>query len=275
MDNYPEITSVRLTEEYYNNNRELFFDCMDDKLIWIGPGIHQYIEGKQNLVNAFEAEHNTLKFRTTQMSSKTISGANGSTCEVLLKYVVYTYYQSGHISTHNQRVTLLWKKVKRNGVFVWKYTVMHISNGMDGDERDNIYPLHLDEYETRQFNATFDNLTKQQHERLIVRGEDYSTYYIEYPDIQFIRGGKAIRSEIHTRDKVINARLLIDELCKILPEQFYRPHRSYIVNVYEIANLSRCKITLRDDTEIPIPPKRYNEVAKDIKALLEKLCKTE
>jgi hypothetical protein len=47
------------------------------------------------------------------------------------------------------------------------------------------------------------------------------------------------------------------------------------VNTYEISNLSRCKITLRDDTEIPIPPKRYNEVAKDIKALLDKLCKTE
>lgn len=69
MDLNLEALTVQLIEKYYANDRRLFFEYMDDDIIWIGPAIRQYMEGKQNLLNAFAQESHSLQFRTAQMSS--------------------------------------------------------------------------------------------------------------------------------------------------------------------------------------------------------------
>lgn len=263
MKDTPEQLSLHIVEEYYHNNTAPFFSCIDDNFIWIGPATHQYIEGKQALLDAFAREHNTLSFHMSQISSKLISGGSYA-CEVLLKFVVHTYYPSGYITMHNQRFTMFWKKIKCEKTSQWKCALMHISNGMEIDKRDNIYPLHLDEFETGQLYNHFDNLSEQRKERLIVKGVDYSTYYIEYKDIQYVCAGKGKFSDIHTANGVIRVRLMIHQLCYLLPQQFYRPHRSYLVNIFEITTLSKKQIILKDGTHIPIPAKKYTQVESDI-----------
>lgn len=54
----------------------------------------------------------------------------------------------------------------------------------------------------------------------------------------------------------------------MLPEQFYRPHRSYLVNVLKIQNLSRYEIQMQDGTVIPVPPKKYAQVSEDIETIM-------
>lgn len=271
MNKLPEQYSVQLVEEYYMNNYQLFFDCMDENIIWMGPANNQYIEGKQNLIRTYKQERNTLSHYITQMSSKCIHGGNSNTCEVLLKYIVCTYYPSGYVSRHNQRVTFFWKKVKRENEKVWRCSMMHISNGMDIDSRDNIFPIHLDEFELKRKNIIIRDITQVRQNHLIVKGEDYSTYYIDYNEIQFICGDKSKLCSIHTRYGVIRVRLLINQIEKMLPKQFYRPHRSYLVNVPEIINVVRYKITLRNKVEIPIPEKKYKTVADDINRIVMEL----
>lgn len=82
MDLNLEALTVQLIEKYYANDRRLFFEYMDDDIIWIGPAIRQYMEGKQNLLNAFAQESHSLQFRTAQMSSRMVTGSRSS-CEVL------------------------------------------------------------------------------------------------------------------------------------------------------------------------------------------------
>lgn len=266
-----ERLSVQMIEEYYCNDPTLFFDNADDDFIWVGPTINQYIEGKKALLEAWGNEQNTLTFHITQMSSRSVSGGVAA-CEVLLKYVVYTYYPSGHISMHHQRVTLFWKRIKSGKPAQWKCSLMHVSNGMESDSRDNIYPLHLDEFEAKQPYTIFDTLTHQRQERLIANGTNGTTYYIEYADIQYICAGKGKFCDIHTRNGVICVRLLIDQLQHLLPHQFCRPHRSYLVNVMEITSLSRSQITLRNGACIPVPAKKYRQVEADIAAHLKELA---
>lgn len=133
----------------------------------------QYMEGKQNLLDAFAQEHHSLQFRTAQMSSRMVTGSRSS-CEVLVRFLVYTYYPSGHISMHHQRVTLFWKKQKTERFPQWRYAVIHISNGMDVDERDTIYPTHFDEFERKHLLNHFETLQKEMDaNRLIVRGNGF------------------------------------------------------------------------------------------------------
>lgn len=262
-----ERLSVQIFEEYYQNDPTLFFGSVDDGFIWIGPAVDQYIEGKKALLAAFANERNTLRFHVSQMSSRSVGGGSDS-CEVLLKFVVHSYYPSGYITMHHQRVTMLWRRVKSGEAPQWKCALMHISNGMEIDSRDNIYPVHLDEFEAKRPYAVFDPLTHRRQERLVARGTDDATYYIEYGDIRYICAGKGKFCDIHTRSGVICVRLLIEQLRQLLPRQFYRPHRSYLVNVMEIASLSRSQITLRSGDCIPVPAKKYRQVEADVAALL-------
>ena len=97
---------------------------------------------------------------------------------------------------------------------------------------------------------------------------DSSTYYIRHEDLLYVCGGKGKFCDIYTQNGTIRARLLIEQIRKMLPEQFYRPHRSYLVNVLKIQNLSRYEIQMQDGTVIPVPPKKYAQVSEDIETIM-------
>ena len=54
----------------------------------------------------------------------------------------------------------------------------------------------------------------------------------------------------------------MDELCSDLKpyKNFFRPHRSYLINLEYVQNLSARAITMSCLTEIPIPRGKYNDV---------------
>ena len=48
--------SVHIITEYYENRLQPFFDAIDDDLLWIGPAERQWMQGKENILNAFTQE---------------------------------------------------------------------------------------------------------------------------------------------------------------------------------------------------------------------------
>lgn len=166
-------------------------------------------------------------------------------------------------------MTLFWKKHKTERFPQWRYAMIHISNGMEVDNRDMIYPTHFDEFERKHLLNHFETIQKEMDaNRLVVRGTDSSTYYIRHEDLLYVCGGKGKFCDIYTQNGTIRVRLLIEQIRKMLPEQFYRPHRSYLVNVLKIQNLSRYEIQMQDGTVIPVPPKKYAQVSEDIETIM-------
>lgn len=57
----------------------------------------------------------------------------------------------------------------------------------------------------------------------------------------------------------------LDKLCSELTQykNFLRPHRSFLVNMEYIQNISGRAITMNCQTEIPVPHGKYSEVKKD------------
>ena len=53
------------------------------------------------------------------------------------------------------------------------------------------------------------------------------------------------------------------------PKQFYRIHRSYLVNCRFILQVERYAATLINGTVLPIPAKRYMEVREKITCLMK------
>ncbi len=270
---YPvEELSAQIVETYYHNDLSLFWEYMDDEIIWIGPAKSQYMIGKQNLMAAWAKEKHALTFSTSHFSSMIMPGSGRTTCEVLVQFYIYTHYKDNYIVKHHQRITFFWKKVKVQEGREWRYAVMHISNGHDYDSRDTIYPMHYDEFtQNRQHAET--PLMQKMHSftsNMILRAEDYSTYYIDPQEIRYVKAEDKV-CEVHTTTETLRVRYILNELEPLLPNYFYRIHRSYIVNVNEIYHLSKSILTLRDQTKLPVPYKRYTQIVEELAALMKQL----
>ena len=76
-----------------------------------------------------------------------------------------------------------------------------------------------------------------------------------------------------TSGKVLESIGSLDELSRQLESYgcFYRPHRSYLINLEHVHNLSYHSVTMSCLTEIPLPRGRYQEV-KDV--YLEYMCQS-
>lgn len=270
MKNEVEIMTYDMLTRYYErNDTSLFFEKMDEHIIWIGPGEGQYVEGKDNMLSAYAKENNTLRFQLSNISIRAVY-INKQSYEVLLRFDVDSIYPSGVITHHAQRTSILWRKRPVDGKLAWRYAVMHISNEEEMDARDNIYPIHLDELVKKQAASFYLRAEKQNVERLSAKGIDDAIHFIPYQDIVYIKSGKGKLSVIHTSHDEITVRLLMREIMALLPENFCRVHAGYIINTDELESIRRYSVRLKNGMDIPIPVKRYHAVLADVKACIGK-----
>ena len=97
--------SIHIITEYYENHLQPFFDAADDDLLWIGPAENQWMQGKATILAAFAQEDGThhLTFTMSNISATPVS-CGPQACEISLTYLVYTYYPSGAMTVHDQRL---------------------------------------------------------------------------------------------------------------------------------------------------------------------------
>ncbi|MCR5390339.1 MAG: LytTR family DNA-binding domain-containing protein [Lachnospiraceae bacterium] len=85
-------------------------------------------------------------------------------------------------------------------------------------------------------------------------------YNIDYKDILFCES-QAREVEFTLQDKKLTAHMKISDLELMLPEkQFFRCHRSYIVNLSQVENIERYQATMRNGVFIPISQQQYTEL---------------
>lgn len=145
--------SARVLLAYYDNDIEPFLDACHPSVLWIGPGEGQIIQTQETLRNTFYAEKNNLTFAVHDLSVTTLPTGSPSVFEVVLMFLVDTFWPNGVSGRVSQRIHLSWVGCKETP----RILLCHISNAIAYDERDTIYPLHYDEtfrtevhYETKE-----------------------------------------------------------------------------------------------------------------------------
>ena len=113
----------------------------------------------------------------------------------------------------------------------------------------------------RVMDAVLDECEKEQTNSLILRCKSGITRV----DLKTLEFCEIIHRTLFfhlTSGKVLESTGSLDELCGQLKPygNFLRPHRSYLVNLEYVQNLSARTITMSCLTEIPIPRGKYNEV---------------
>ena len=74
------------------------------------------------------------------------------------------------------------------------------------------------------------------------------------------------RCVLHYCGGVIELCISLKELQARLPEVFYRPHCSFLVNPRRVSSLKKDGLILTDGTRIPVPAKKFTRVRADLEA---------
>ncbi len=84
-------------------------------------------------------------------------------------------------------------------------------------------------------------------------------YNINYKEIVYAES-QARDVELTLKDRRLITHMKISDLEKMLPDQFFRCHRSYIVNLLEVENIERYQATMKNQDYIPISQQQYTEM---------------
>lgn len=106
----------------------------------------------------------------------------------------------------------------------------------------------------KQYELLMGNGKQSDNDGVIFVKSDYKTVRIDIESIRYIEGmSEYLRIYLADRNKPIIALLAMKKMEERLPSSmFMRIHRSYIVNLKMIKEVSKTRIILNDDTSLPI-----------------------
>ena len=245
-----EITnlSTHILTQYYENNTQPFFDYCHNDILWMGPAKSQMIRTKKALVESFEKEDNQLLFELYSLTATPFYISTNCT-EVLMTYFVDTFWPNGDSNRVYQRITLTWD-IKKDTA---RIRVCHISNPIDYDERDYIYPTHY--LESHQHMTLYVKSSK----KISFKGENKSIFYVAPEQILYLESA-GNHTQIHTTSETFECTERLSSIAKRTGDTFVRSHSSYLVNPFYIESIQRFSLTMSDGRKLPIPEKKYTAV---------------
>lgn len=253
-----EITdlTVSLLTRYYDNDIQPFLDHCHEDILWLGPAMKQVIRTKSALVEAFSQEEQQLYFKVYDLTATPLHICSNCT-EVLLTFVVDTFWPDGSSNRVYQRIDFTWE-IKKD---LARIRVCHISNPIDYDDRDSIYPVHYLE------NHSHMTLYVDSSEKLSFSGKNRTTLYTSPEQILYMES-MGNHTLIHLLSQTFECTKRLSEISKKIKKGFLRCHASYLVNPLYVKSIERFALTMTDGRKIPVPEKKYTAV----KAELLKTC---
>ena len=241
--------TVDILTSYYNNELQPFFDYCHKDILWLGPAKDQIIRTKQTLMEAYGKETNPLRFAVNDLTATPVYIA-ANCMNILLTFVVDTFWPDGGSNRVFQRITFTWER-KRNEPP--RIRMCHVSNAIDYDTRDSIYPVHYLESHPQM------TLYTESSKRLHFTGPNRTTLYTSPEQILYMESA-GNHTRIHMFSQVFECNARLSAVCNQITEGFIRCHASYLVNPLYVQSITRFSLTMSDGRKIPVPEKKYTRV---------------
>lgn len=265
MENAVEYTEYML-HEYYHLNAEPFFSVLDADIMWIGPG-NLFVFGEMAVKSQFKngfvmpsIELEDAEFYRLQ--------AGRDACIVAGRFTCYSGKDAKMIIAGNQRITVHYKQTGKNKLL--KATHIHASNEWNELVDGEVFPVKVSLQTYRYVQKLVAQSSSKKHHKKIELRNDAIIQYVD-PDLVIYAEAIGKYTVIHFVDKAITVRQIIGEAAPLFPENFYRPHRGYLINCEFVASVERCRITMITGMTIPIPEKRYTQVRDEIAVIMQNL----
>lgn len=234
---------------YYDNDIQPFLDHCHEDVLWIGPAQGQMVQSKEALVEAFSSETHELRFAVYNLTTYPIYISTHCS-EVLLTFVVDTFWPDGQMNRVYQRISFTWEQRKGQPLI----RVCHISNAIDYDMRDNIYPVHYLERHPQMTLYCGDNAKKMHF-----KGIQKSILYTSPSHILYMES-RGNHTFLHMDSQIFECNERLSTIYKRVSDSFIRCHSSYLVNPMHVQSIKRFSLTMSDGVKIPVPEKKYTAI---------------
>lgn len=247
INDITELT-VSLLTRYYDNDIQPFLDHCHDDILWLGPAKEQMIRTKKALIEAFEKEEHQLKFKVYDLTAMPLYISANCT-EVLLTFIVDTFWPDGSTNRVYQRINFT-QEIKKDTASI---RVCNISNPIDYDKRDTIYPVHYLESHPHM------TLYMDSDKKLFFKGKDKSILYTNPEQIIYMES-IGNHTNIHMDSQIFECTERLSSINKRITDGFLRCHSGYLVNPLYVKSIERFSLTMADGKKIPVPEKKYTTV---------------
>ena len=245
--------SADIITRYYNNEIEPFLAACHPDVLWIGPANTQIIRTRETLIETFAEEHHNLRFEMHDLVTVPLMTPSSKVLEVLLFYDVDTIWPDNSMQRVKQRVQLSWV-VEGGQPFI---RVCHVSNALDYDDRDVIYPVHYGEDRVRVAVLSGEDRAP----RIVLKGANKAMLYLRPAYIDYLETS-GMHTYIHTQNDIRESTERLTAIDKRYPGLFLRCHESYLVNPDRVTEITRFHLTLINGTTLPIPEKKVHDREK-------------
>ena len=185
--------SADIITRYYNNEIEPFLAACHPDVLWIGPANTQIIRTRETLIKTFAEEHHNLRFEMHDLVTVPLMTPSSKVLEVLLFYDVDTIWPDNSMQRVKQRVQLSWV-VEGGQPFI---RVCHVSNALDYDDRDVIYPVHYGEDRVRVAVLSGEDRAP----RIVLKGANKAMLYLRPAYIDYLETS-GMHTYIHTQNAI-------------------------------------------------------------------------
>lgn len=256
---------IELTVDFYNGKTDAYLDYLDDNAVWYGPRRGQVLVGKAAIAEHLQNLKIDPRLFIENITTRLVFCTNNNYL-VIMNYRVCMRRGAGTVDVANQRMCVSGQKIRdRDGGILWRCPFIEVSNLTPEKRGGKLVPPVEDRYDESGDAFANDSSAK----RLTFPGDNHNVLCLKENTIAYIEGGKGVRCFIHTGRETYTARLLLKDVAELLPEQFYRCHSSYIVNMRKVLFVSASDITLDDKkTVIPISRRNSREIREHIEGYL-------
>ncbi len=249
--------SAKILLSYYvDNNSAPFLNACHDDVVLVGPSYGHLIRSKAKLLAMVREGRDDPKFQVHDLMVTTLPTPGPDVCEVVMTFLVDSTWPSGNTNRVNQHIHFTWVDCQHTP----RILLCNVANAIAYTGPSDVYLLRYGAIYDGQSQAQASSGTAR---RICLRGLNRTAMYFNCSDIIYIES-KGTHSLLHTEDGAHESVETLSSIAQRHGDLFVRCHASYLVNPAFVRDVTRCKVTLQDGSELPIPEKKYTAVKREL-----------
>ena len=246
-----------IARSFYQGDAQPLLDHVSDDCLVIGTAADT-ARGKDELAALVRDRSEQPTFVMRDASFDAIATSAPGEAIVVGFYTIFSDTSSHALLSKRQRVTVSCRRVDGR----WQARLIHCSSEwepLDGDQEFHgkvsaqTYRYVRDIIRATKLQASAEDPVA------IPRGS--ASVFID-PTTLIYAEARARETVLYFLDHTTTVKMLLANVCKLLPRQLVRVHRSYAVNRFHVATIEKGRLLLTTGQDIPIPRRKQLEVER-------------
>lgn len=252
--------AAKLVTAYYQKSYDSLADYLTSDCLVIGAG-SDVSYGIRRLAESIVANSSIPTYIIRDARFHLVETNSPTEAIVVGFYTIYSDADHRMLSSEKQRITVncRWED---DG---WRAYLIHTSNEWGPLDEGIAFPAKVSE-QTYRYVQDILRASKVRDEgstESVALPVEGGTAFVNPTRIVYAEAN-AKKTTIHLIDQVISVKMLLANVSELLPTQFSRVHRSYVVNRGHISALSGGEVVMSNGDRIPIPKRRRREIERQL-----------